>query len=515
MTDNNTNNKRIAKNTLLLYFRMGLTMLVSLYTSRIVLETLGVEDYGIYNVVGGVVAIFSFLNGAMAVGTQRFLTFELGRKDYQTLKETFSMSFQIHVGIALIVFVLAETIGLWFLNTQMDIPIQRVVAANWVYQFSVLSAIMSLTQVPYTGVILAHEKMTIYAYVGMIEVFFKLIIVYLLTLFTFDKLKLFSFLIFITSVATLSTYRYYCISRFDEAKYCLTKNSTILKSLINFAGWSLFGSVAYLGKEQGINILLNILFGATLNATWGISTQVKTAINSFVQNFSVAMNPAIIKSYAKKDLERSYSLLFNGMKYTFLLSFLLITPLIFEMEYIISLWLVNPPDYVVIFAQLTLVNLLIESFAPSIGASVQATGKIKWYQIVVGTMLFMNLPISYIAIKLTNSPISVMHVANLLAVLALVLRYIILHRLIKFPIRPLLKLWSFVVILILIVPTFILTVTNNYESNFGRFLLVLTISTGGCILLYYKLSATNTEKSIIKNRISVLVKKISNCNEKN
>jgi O-antigen/teichoic acid export membrane protein len=279
------NNKRIAKNTLMLYFRMLLIMGVSLYTVRIVLNTLGVEDYGIYNVVGGIVVMFSFLSNTMASASQRFFAFELGRKDYDQLKKTFSMTVTIYLIIAVIILILAETLGLWFLNTQLSIPVERMETANWVYQFTIFSFMMTMLTVPYNAAIVAHERMNVYAYVSIVEAFLKLLIVYILVLFSYDKLKLYAILMFgVTTFITL-IYRTYCKRQFQECSYNFYWEKPLFKELIGYSGWNLFGAIAGILNNQGINILLNIFFGPIVNAARAIAYQVNTAVNQFVTNF--------------------------------------------------------------------------------------------------------------------------------------------------------------------------------------------------------------------------------------
>lgn len=314
-------NKRIAKNTLMLYIRMLFSMVVSLYTARVILNTLGVEDYGTYNVVGGVVALFGFINASLSTGTQRFLTFELGKGDDHQLNRVFSMSLNIHVIIAIIVFLLAETVGLWFLNTQLVIPTGRLYAANWVYQVSILSAIISITQVPYSATIVSHERFNIYAYVGIIEVLLRLLIVLLLVIIPADKLILLAILSFSISAGIALFYRTYSIKKFAECKYIFFWDKPLLKSLLSFSGWSLFGSTSHILLTQGMNILVNLFFGVAVNAARAITVQVEHALNNFVSNFMIAMNPQITKNYAAENLEEMKVLMQRGAKFSFFIFF--------------------------------------------------------------------------------------------------------------------------------------------------------------------------------------------------
>ncbi|WP_455669345.1 oligosaccharide flippase family protein [Phocaeicola sp.] len=442
-----SSNKRIAKNTLMLYVRMLLTMAVALYTSRIVLNVLGVEDYGIYNVVGGIVVMLSFLNTAMSVATQRFLSYSMGQNDKERLSKVFCSSVWIHYIIAGIIFLLAETVGLYFFEHYLAIVSERMYAAAYVYQFSIFTFIVNVVSVPYNACIISHEKMDVYAYVSIVDVVLKLIIVYALVYWDYDKLILYAVLIFIVSLISRLVYQIYCQRNFVECRLKFVWDKNLLKKLISFSGWSLFGGIAYIAKSQGVNILLNIFCGVTLNAAWGISQQVNTAVLSFIQNFGTALNPPIIKAYASDDRDYLLFLFFNGMKYTFFLSFCFILPLLLETEYVMSLWLCEVPKYTTLFVRFILVVILLEVFAQVVGTVVQATGRIKWYQLIIGSILFMNLPLSYFALKMTNDPVSVMYVAVLLALISTVVRFWILFTLIRFPLSRLFLLMRPIVLL--------------------------------------------------------------------
>ena len=450
MPNTSGSNKRIARNTVMLYFRMLLIMAVSLYTSRIVLETLGVEDFGIYNVVGGVVAMLGFLNSAMSVATQRFLSYEVGTGDLLQLQRVFSSTVLIHCAIAFFIFVVAETAGLWFLNTCLSIPAERMGAANWVFQFSILTFVVNILSVPYNALIISHEEMGIYAYISIAEAILKLSVIYLLDCFSLDKLKLYALLIFLVSLFIRIIYQFYCTRKYPECKFEFAWQKNLLKNLTSFSGWSLFGGIAQIAKVQGVGIVLNIVWGATINAAWGIAQQVNAAVLLFVQNFVMAINPPIIKAFAQGERDRLFSLLFNGMKYTFFLAFCLIVPLLFETGFVLSLWLKSVPEHTVAIVRYVLVAIMVELFSHTIATTVQATGNIRWYQIVVGGILFLNLPLSYVAVKMTGSPVSPMQVAVLLAGISMIFRFLILYRLVHFPLSRLLLLFCLVVILCLL-----------------------------------------------------------------
>ena len=419
MSVTNENTKLIAKNTMLLYFRMFLTLGVSLYTSRVVLNTLGVEDFGIYNVVGGVVMMFSFLNSSMASATQRFLSFELGKNDLIQLKKVFSMSVNIHVIIALAIFILAETIGLWFLNTKLVIPAERLYAANWVYQFSILSFMVTILSVPYNAIIIANERMKVYAYVSIIEVILKLIILYILVWFGFDKLKLYAILVFFVSAIIWLIYKTYCNSNFSESKYQYYWDKPLFSTLMNYAGWNLFGNLAVVTMVQGINIMLNLFFGPIVNAARGIAYQVNGAVNSFVINFQMAMNPQIVKSYASGDLKYMHKIIFQGAKYSFFLLFILSLPILLETELILKIWLKNVPEHTIIFTRLAIINVLIDSISGPLMTAAQATGNIKKYQAIVGGLLLLILPISYLFLIMGYPPEITLYISISISIIAL------------------------------------------------------------------------------------------------
>lgn len=397
---NTENNKRIARNTGMLYLRMFFTMGVSLFTSRVVLNTLGVVDFGIYNVVGGIVVMFAFLNGTLGSGTQRFITFQLGKNDFDELKKIFSISLSLHAIIALIILILAETIGLWFLNNKLNIPLDRLNAAQWVYQFSVLASVISIIQVPYNASIIAHENMSVYAYVSIVEVLLKLILIYLLWVSNYDKLIVYSFLIFAVSLLTMLIYRIYCKKKYPECNYYYVWDKKIFQSMLNFSGWNIFGVLAFTGANQGINILLNIFFGPSVNAARAVSYQVSSSVNAFVTNFQTAVSPQIVKLFAENKIEELKQLVFQNAKYAFLLLLFISLPVMFELEIILYLWLKNVPDSTVLFCRIILIQSLLYSINTPFIMAIHAVGKTKFINLTGGVALLMVLPISYVLLKM-------------------------------------------------------------------------------------------------------------------
>lgn len=398
-----SNNKRIARNTLLLYIRMLLSMLVSLYTSRVVLNTLGVSDYGIYGVVGGVVGMFSFLNSSMSGATSRFLTYEMGRGDSLRMKETFSSALIVHAGIALIILFFAETIGLWFLIHKLVIPAERLTAAHWVYQFSVLSMAVGVTQVPYSASIIAHEDMDIYAYAEIVNVVFRLLIVYLLMIGPFDKLILYAGLVLFVSVGFAMAYRIYCIRHYSECRFRWTWRPDIIRPMLSFSGWDLYGNMSVVARTQGVNVLLNMFFGPVLNAASGIATQVQGAVSAFVGNIVMAARPQIIKSYASGDISRMLTLTHQMIRLNFLLLLLLTVPIITELDFILKVWLHTVPQYAVIFCMFTLLFNFFSNMSFILVTGLHAAGKIKRPSIINGTLYLLVIPVTYLAFRMKGS----------------------------------------------------------------------------------------------------------------
>lgn len=413
-----SSSKTIAKNTMFLYFRMILVMGVSLFTSRIVLRELGVSDYGIYSLVGGVVAMFGFFNAAMSSATQRYLAFDIGRGDYKRLQKTFSATLTIHFGIALLVFILAETIGLWYVSYKMVFQPERAFAVNVVYQFSIAVSIIGVIQVPYNALIVARERMNIFAYVSILDVILKLIIVFLLVFFGSDKLIAYSILIFAVSFIITIVYQIYCRRNFKESKYKLKYEKEVFQGLISYSGWSLFGNLAVVGKWQGTNILLNLFFGTLINSAYGIALQVNGAISSFITNFQTAVKPQIIQTYAQNNLKRTYQLITQSSRLSFLMIFLLSMPIIFNIEFILSLWLVEVPTHTSNFVVLILIAAMVDSLAEPLITGIHASGNIRTYQILLSFIILMGLSATYIFLKAGYSPevvLSIMIAINIFA----------------------------------------------------------------------------------------------------
>lgn len=499
-----SNNRRIAKNTIFLYFRMILIMIVSLYTSRVILKELGVVDYGIYNVVGGIVTMFSFINASMSTSTQRFITFALGEGDTIKLRKIFSISLLIHIGIAIIIAFLAETIGLWFLNYKLSIPAERMDAANWVYQFSVIVFCTNITQVPYNAELIAHERMGVYAYISIIEVFLKLFIVYLLSISPVDKLITYAFLLLCVQFSIRMTYKIYCKKKFEECSFIYIKEWTLIKEMTSFAGWNVIGSVAWMFRGQGINMLLNIFFGPTINAAKGIATQVSNAIYSFVGNFQTALNPQITKYYAKNNVGEMENLVYTGTKYSYFLLLLLSLPICININFILNLWLTEVPEYTSIFVIMTIIDGLVAIiFGTPFMTSISATGNIKYYQIVVNTCIMASLPISYIFLKLGFNVISVFVILIFISATSGILRFYFCKRLIGFSVRHLLdKVLKpiFITTVLSSIPTMIV-VHLSYNNDVLRFFVTGTISLLSSLLSCWFVGLSQSERIYILQNI--------------
>lgn len=403
------NTRRIAKNTTMLYIRMLLIMTVTLYTSRVILKALGVEDYGIYNVVGGVVAMLGFLNGSLSGAGSRFITFALGKGDPREVKKVFSTVLCIHFILAGIIVLLGETVGLWFVCYKLVIPPERMTAALWVYHCSILTTVVTILSVPYNALIIAHERMNVFAYISVIEAILRLVIVWFLIYVSWDKLIIYAVLYFLTQVIIRLIYGYYCSSRFAESNTALKWDSILVKEIAVYAGWTLNGNLAVIGYTQGINILLNLFFGPVVNAARGIAVQVQAAVMIFVQNFQTAVNPQIVKSYATSELAYMHSLVIAASKYGFFLMLLLVFPILLYVNAVLKLWLGIVPEYTVSFVRIMLLTGLLMPLSGALICAIHATGNLRKFQIYEGTILLTIIPIAYVLLKWKHiSPEAVM-----------------------------------------------------------------------------------------------------------
>jgi len=493
---------RIARNTLALYFRQIISLLVSLYTVRVVLEILGVEDYGISSVVVGVVALFTFLNGAMASAAQRFLNFALGRNDTEQARDIYSISFIIYALIAVLVVVLTQTVGLWFFQTWLNIPPERQVAAFVVYQFSVAGTVIGIFRAPYGATIIAHEKMSFFALLSIIEVMLRLSIVFLLPVFPFDKLMAYAFLTFVAGIVTFMIQKVYCNRTFEIARFRLCRDKELFRQLLGFSGWRVFAFLGVVSKNQGINILINIFHGVTVNAAIGIATQVSSAVYQFVGNFQTAFNPQIVKSYSANDYDYFMTLVFRTAKLSFFLLLFFVLPLYINADFVLIIWLNNVPEYTVRFTQLFLLSSLMTAIVGPLWMSIQATGDIKKYELIANCFVLANLPLSLFFLWMGFSPIWVLITRVGLDVLMLVWRVFFLGKKIKLPV---VNFFSEV-----IAPTVIITgisvvitifVRNLFINDWSRLIVSGIASSVSIGCLAYLIGLNRQEKTLLHGLI--------------
>lgn len=399
----NEQNKRIAKNTIYLYIRSILVLCVGLYTSRVVLKALGIDDYGIYNVVGGFVAMFAIISSSLVSASQRFISYEMGKVNPQ-MERMFHGTVTIHIILAIIILVLAESIGLWFLLTKLKIAPNRLDAAFWVYQFSIITFCINLISIPYNATIIAHERMKAFAYVSIFEACSKLIMAFLLQFVPCDRLIVYSLMMMLIAISIRCLYGYYCKTRFEECTFHLSFDKKLFKEMLGFTSWNFIGSTASIFSTQGINVLVNLFFGVALNAARGVCDQVNNAINTFVSSFMTALNPQITKSYAAKDYDNMNKLMLRGAKYGTLMYWLISFIVFVESDFILKVWLVKVPPYAPVFLRLILIYSIFQAMSNTLYTGMLATGKIKKYQIIIGTITAMAFVICYIAFKIGLGP---------------------------------------------------------------------------------------------------------------
>ncbi len=510
MSNTTENNKRIAKNTLLLYFRMLFLMAVSLYTSRVVLNALGVEDFGIYNVVGGVVAMFSVLSGSLSAAISRFITYELGKGNQENLNKIFSSAVTIQLILSGIIILLAETIGMWFLNAKMNIPEVRMEAANWVFQFSILTFAINLISIPYNASIIAHEKMSAFAYISILEAVGKLTIAYLITIAPIDKLIFYAILMCVVALVVRFTYGNYCKRHFSECTYHFVWDKQLLKQMFGFAGWNFIGASSAVLRDQGGNVVINLFCGPAVNAARGIAFQVNNAVNQFVVNFMTALNPQITKSYAAGDKGYMMTLIFQGARLSFYMLLLLSLPILINTHYILVLWLKIVPEHAVFFVQLILIFALSESISQPLITAMLATGKIRNYQIIVGGLQMMNLPISYILLRLGYFPEVVIVIAICISQCCLAARLILLRGMIGLSITKYLKNVYLNIIIVSIIAVILPLISAYYiKESFINFILISLIAIICTLSSIYFIGCNNQEREFIHQKLGTIKSKIT------
>lgn len=498
MPEISTNNKRIAKNTIFLYFRTLLLMAITLYTSRVVLTTLGVDDYGIYNVVGGFIAMFSMISGALSSSISRFIAYELGHGDNSKLHSIFCTSVNIQIGIGVLILILGETVGLWFLNTQMNIPADRMVAANWVLHCSLLVFIVNLISVPYNAAIIAHERMSAFAYITILEAVLKLLIVYILIIFNYDKLILYAILHVVVAVFIRLIYGIYCKIAFTECNYSIIYDKGLLKEMTGFASWSFLTNGCYLLNTQGVNILMNVYFGVVVNAARGIATQVDTAVMQFVNNFTMAVNPQITKSYAVGEMESMFKLICRGAKFSYFLMLFFAIPFLFEAETILDIWLDEVPEYSAVFLRLSIIASMMNLLGNTQWIACQATGKIKWYTLIITPIGILVFPLTWIAYSYGMPVESSYYFFICIYLLLDFIRLFLMKSMLNFPVVMFIKevflIITIVTMTVLIFPWIEITIL---PQNVCRLPITVLISSISIIVSIYLFGLTSIEKTMI------------------
>ena len=498
MSNQESNSKRIAKNTLLLYFRMILIMVVSLYTSRIILNELGVEDFGIYNLVAGVVILFSFLSNAMITATQRYLSIAIGKKDEKYIQAVFSTSLLSHFFLIFFIFLAAETIGLWLINAKLEIPADRMSATNFVYQLAILTTCVNIIRIPYNASIIANERMSFFAYVSIVETFLKLAVVWALAITPGDKLVIYSFLLLLVAIVIDIAYWYYCQRFLLANKFYLKTNKKLFVELTSFSVWNLFGGLADIGYKQGTNIILNLFWGVSINAVLG--NQIRNALVPFIGNLQLAVNPQMVKSYALGDYEYFKILVYRISKYSYFLMLIIVFPIIFNIDLILELWLKNPPEHTAIFAILTSVYCLVDSLTGPLWAAMQAGGKIKRFQIVTGICLLLNLPVSYLFLMYGYAPSVVLIIQIVITGFTVGVRVLFVKYYLQFSIRNYVREVIFPIVFVTALSLPIALYIYAETGGYYRLLLFILFVPMMCYIIYV-CGTCKSEKEMVMRSI--------------
>ena len=509
MSDNTEANKRIAKNTMLLYVRMGVMMIISFFTARITLEALGVVDYGINNVVGGLVSMFSLISSSLSSSVSRFMTFGLGKGDKNELNTIFSTSVNIHIILSIIVVIAIETFGIWFLNNKMVIPVERLTAAHWVLQSSTVLFVVGLLSVPYNAAIIAHEKMEVYAYFTLFDAFSRLAIIFAIKYYGGDKLILLAIISIIPTLIKQFYYWNYSKKHFEECTYHAIWDKRVFKEMFGFAGWNFLGNSAYIFNTQGVNMLINMFYGVTLNAARGIATQIESIVNQFAGNFTVAMNPQITKSYAAGNLDHTYSLIKKGAIYSFCLMLIIVVPIIMEIDNILKLWLRNVPEHTATFTRLCLCGSLIMTLGNSLYTGIIASGKIRKYQIIITIAGAWVFPLTYLAFKLGMPAESAYIIYNIVYFLLLIIRAYLAKGIINLNMRQYIQdviLKAIYIAAIVSIPP--LSITFLFEESILRTFIAGPLVLLTTITIIYFIGLDKSERTLINITVKKYIKKI-------
>lgn len=510
MTNIESNNKTIAKNTLMLYMRMLLMTIVGLYTSRVVLAELGASDFGIFNVVGGFVSMLAYLNTVFIDASQRFISVSLGKNDVDAVKRTFSTALSIHFIIAAIVLVGAETFGLWFINTKLNIDPERMYAANWVYQCSILSLLFTIVNIPYKSMIVAKEHMHIYAYASVVEAVMKLVIVFMLQLVAYDKLIVYSILYLCVSIVLPAWYFIYSHRKFVECKFSLSRDNAIFKEMMSYSMWVVVGNLGFTFKDQFSNILINVFCGTIVNAARGIAGQVNGLVTSFANNFLMALSPQITKQYSAGNTDRSFSLVCNGAKYAFYLMAIMAIPIIVNIDFLLGIWLKDVPDYTSSFVVITLIASIFYASSKTLTVAIQAGGDIKYFQIGISIIMLLELPIAYVLLKIGMEPYFALMPAIFTNILGILFRLFIANKIIAFNyiksyISEIFLKGVPIIVIGIIVSYFVGSLIPN---DIVRFFITSVFSVSLTCALIYFLGLSKAEKEVVMSYVNSAINRM-------
>lgn len=509
MSDIQDNNKRIAKNTIALYFRTFITMLVGIYTGRVMLQALGVENYGIQNVVGGIIGFSSLITGAMSDSIGRYLTFGLGRGNKEELKLTFSTGVSVMALLALICVLFLEVGGLIFLNAGANIPEGRLTAANWVFQFSLFSLFISLISSPFNAIIVAHERMRIYAYTSIMESVLRLAICFIVIKFPGDKLIFYSSLQVFVTIGLQVFYSIYCGKNFYEAHYNpLLFDSSIFKEIAKYSGWNLLGNSTWVFNTQGINMLVNVFFGVTFNAARGVALTISGSIQKFIGSFMVAFTPQITKSYAANDYDYSFSLTNRGTKFSWFLMLIFIVPVFIEAETLLSIWLIEVPPLSVVFLRFALFESLAVRSGDILNVLIHAIGDIKMFTIKTSFFGFLVFPISWIAFKLGFPVWSTYAIFIVIYFMLNIFRLSCLKSLVNFDVLAYLKTVLFPCVVVTVIAfSFPALLSYYFEPSIVRFFWMVPLAIVWVIIVIFSIGLTVNEKVFVLGKFKQVTSK--------
>lgn len=501
-----TNSTRVLKNTISLYFRMIILTVISLFTVRIVLNSLGAADYGLYNVVAGFISMFNFISGTLTIASQRFFSVEIGKNDWDGVNKYFSVNFTLYIAFCILIVFFAETIGLWFVKNKMVIVPERMTAAVIVYQFSVITFIIGIIVSPHLALLIADENLSVYSFVSVFEGVFKIVVAYLLYITTKDKLVVYGFLLFLVSIIINGFYFIYTKLKYKEIHFYIVKDKSAYKEVFGFLNWNMIGALASVGKGQGLNIVINLFFGTVVNAARGVAFQINNVVSSFSMNFMKAIDPQITKTYASGDKQRFFNISCSASKISFFLLFIISMPLMTNMEYILRLWLKNVPEYTVMFAKLALIDALIMSLTDPISTGIQAIGKLKWYQIVVGGLFLLNVPVSYIILKFLHNPVIPFFVSIVVAFFMMIAKIIFFKYLGKISIKEYLKQVCIPVFVVSAVSVVFSWFLLKNPEMFGMLLLNVCTEVAFISILILFIGLNKFERKLILSKIPIFKK---------